>query len=59
MIHNATQNLDLACEVTYCLSFFRGALGLMCRRNLREDKAYIFVERRESLTATVITNQWC
>lgn len=59
MIRNATQNLDPASEVTYCRSFFHRALGLMCRRSLREDEAYVFVERRESLTATAIANQWC
>ena len=55
MIHNATRNLDIASEVTYRNSFLRRGLGLMCHRPLSEDQAIIFVERRESITATAIT----
>lgn len=55
MIRNATRNLDIASEVTYCNTFLRRGLGLMCRRSLSKDQAFIFVERRESVTATAIT----
>lgn len=55
MIRNATRNVDIASEITYCNSFLRRGLGLMCRRALGEDEAYVFVERRESLTNTAIT----
>ena len=55
MIRNATRNLDIASEVTYCTSLLRRGLGLMCRRPLREDQAYLFVEGKESITTTAIT----
>ena len=55
MIRNATRNLDIASEVTYCTSLLRRGLGLMCRRPLREDQAYLFVEGKESVTTTAIT----
>ena len=55
MIRNATRNLDIASEVTYCNSFLRRGLGLMFRRPLRENQAFVFVERQESLAATAIT----
>jgi uncharacterized membrane protein (UPF0127 family) len=55
MIRNVTRGLDIAFEVTYCNSFLRRGLGLMFRRPLSEGQAFIFVERRESLTTTAIT----
>lgn len=55
MLLNVTRNLNIASEVTYCNSFLSRGLGLMFRRPLKENQAYVFVERRESLTATTIT----
>lgn len=55
MILNVTRNLNIASEVMYCKSFLSRGLGLMFRRSLKEDQAYVFVERRESPTATAIT----
>jgi uncharacterized membrane protein (UPF0127 family) len=55
MIRNATRDLDIAAEVTYCNSFLRRGLGLMFRHSLSEDQAFIFVEARENLTTTAIT----
>jgi undecaprenyl-diphosphatase len=55
MIRNATRNIDIAAEVVYCNSFLRRGLGLMCRRPLKRDQAFIFIEGRESITATAIT----
>lgn len=55
MIRNATRDLDIASDITFCNSLLRRGLGLMCRRPLRENQAFIFVERRESLAATAIT----
>ena len=55
MIHNATRNLAIASEITYCNTLLRRGLGLMGRRRLSEDQAFIFIERQESITATAIT----
>ena len=55
MIRNVTRGLDVACDVTYCNSFLRRGLGLMFRRSLRQDQAFIFKERQESLASTAIT----
>ncbi len=55
MIRNATRNLDIASEVIYCHSFLRRGLGLMFRRSLTEERAFIFVESRESFATTAIT----
>jgi len=55
MIHNATRNLAIASEITYCRTFLRRGLGLMGRRPLSKGQALIFVERQESITATAIT----
>jgi undecaprenyl-diphosphatase len=55
MIRNATRNIGIAAEVVYCNSLLRRGLGLMCRRPLRRDQAFIFIEGRESITATAIT----
>ncbi|MFZ5916321.1 MAG: DUF192 domain-containing protein [Chloroflexota bacterium] len=55
MLRNVTRNLDIASDITCCNTFLRRGLGLMCRRSLRKDQAYIFVEQHESLNATAIT----
>lgn len=55
MIRNATRDLDIASEITYCRSFLSRGLGLMGRRRLKESQAFIFDERRESVTTTAIT----
>jgi uncharacterized membrane protein (UPF0127 family) len=55
MIRNVTRGLDIASDLTYCTSFLRRGLGLMFRRSLRKDQAFIFVEQTESLAATAIT----
>lgn len=55
MIRNVTRNSDIASDITYCNSFLSRGLGLMFRRSLSRDQAYVFIERRESLTSTAIT----
>jgi hypothetical protein len=55
MLHNATRSHTIASDVKFCTTFLSRGLGLMCRRRIRENQAYIFVEPRESLTATAIT----
>ncbi len=55
MIRNVTRGIDIASEITYCRSFITRGLGLMFRRPLAKDRAFIFVERRENLATTAIT----
>lgn len=55
MIRNVTRDVDIASELTYCNSFLSRGLGLMFRRSLEPDRAYIFIESKENLTSTAIT----
>ena len=55
MIHNATRNIAIASEITYCNTLLRRGLGLMGHRPLGKDQAFIFSERQESITAMAIT----
>ena len=54
MIRNETTGQVLARRVTRCADFFSRGRGLMFRRPLAEDAAYLFVERRESVSGTTI-----
>lgn len=51
---NLTTGQTIATRVTWCGTFLRRARGLMFRRPLAEDEAYVFVENRESVSGTVI-----
>jgi uncharacterized membrane protein (UPF0127 family) len=44
----------LARQVTLCSSFVKKGRGLMFRRPLREDEAYLFMESRESISLASI-----
>jgi uncharacterized protein len=54
MIHNDTTGETLARQIEICDTFLSRGRGLMFRRPLDESKALIFVEARESITATSI-----
>lgn len=55
MIRNGTTEQVLATRVKWCTTFLTRGLGLMFHPPLREDEAYVFVERRESRSLTTIT----
>lgn len=44
----------IASNITVCDTFWRRGRGLMFRRSLAADEAYIFIEVRESITLTAI-----
>jgi len=44
----------VAQQVTLCDTFWKKARGLMFRRQLAADEAYLFVESRESVVLTTI-----
>lgn len=54
MITNLTTGETVAERVVRCDSFWKRGRGLMFRRALDEDQAYLFVERRESKAQTTI-----
>lgn len=54
MIKNVTRNQVVASRVKWCTTFLTKGLGLMFHPPLREDEAYVFVERQESRGLTTI-----
>jgi uncharacterized membrane protein (UPF0127 family) len=54
MIKNLTRGEVIASKVKWCTTFLTRGLGLMFHAPLREDEAYIFVERGESRSLTTI-----
>lgn len=54
MLRNATTGELIARSVVRCDTFWKRGLGLMFRRALAEDEAYLFVEARESVAQTTI-----
>ena len=51
---NLSTGQTIATRVTWCDTFLRRGRGLMFRRPLAEDEAYVFVEDRESVAKTTI-----
>lgn len=51
---NRRNGETLAQRVTLCDTFWKRGLGLMFRRQLGADEAYVFIENRESITLTAI-----
>ncbi|MGD2205596.1 MAG: DUF192 domain-containing protein [Anaerolineae bacterium] len=56
MIQNLTTGETIARRVVRCDTFWRRGRGLMLqsRRALAEDRAYLFIERRESVAQAAI-----
>ena len=54
MIKNLTTGQIIATEVKWCDTFLSRGRGLMFRRAIREDKALVFAESRESVSLTSI-----
>ena len=54
MMVNRTTGQPLAQRVVRCDTFWKRGRGLMFRRSLPEDQAYLFVEARESVAQTTI-----
>jgi uncharacterized membrane protein (UPF0127 family) len=54
MLSNVTTGEPIARSVVRCDTFWKRGLGLMFRRALAEDDAYLFVEARESVAQTTI-----
>jgi uncharacterized membrane protein (UPF0127 family) len=54
MIQNLTTGETLARHVVRCDTFWKRGRGLMFRRALPRDEAYLFVERRESVAQVAI-----
>ena len=54
MIRNLTTGQTIATRVVRCDTFWKRGRGLMFRRALPEDHAYLFVERRESIAQAAI-----
>jgi uncharacterized membrane protein (UPF0127 family) len=54
MIRNVTTGEVIATRIKWCTNFLTRGLGLMFHRPLKEDEAYIFVERKESRSLTTI-----
>ena len=54
MLVNRRSGEVLARNVTLCDTFWKRGLGLMFRRRLAADAAYVFVENRESVALTAI-----
>lgn len=54
MIRNVTSGEVVAREVVRCDTFWKRGRGLMFRRGLAEDVAYLFVEGREGVAQTTI-----
>ena len=51
---NLTTGQTIATRVTWCDPFLSRGRGLMVHRPLAEDGAYVFVEKRESVSGTAI-----
>ena len=54
IIENETTGEILAQRVRVCDTFLSRGRGLMFRRPLREDEAYLFIGRRESVSDSAI-----
>ena len=54
MLVNQTTSETLACQVTRCDTFGRRLRGLMFRRSLKSDEAYLFVFYSESVVAASV-----
>ncbi len=54
MLRNLTTGENLARRLVRCDTFWKRGRGLMFRRALGEDEAYLFVEGRESVAQTAI-----
>ena len=54
MIKNLTTGQIIATEVKWCDTFLSRGWGLMFRRAIREDEAFVFAESRESVSLTSI-----
>ena len=54
MLNNLTTSQQIARHVVRCDTFWSRGRGLMFRRGLAKDEAYLFVERRESVAQTAI-----
>lgn len=54
MLVSASTGEPLACRVTRCDTFWRRLGGLMFRRQLAPDEAYLFVYPHESVVATSV-----
>ena len=54
MLVNRRNGAVLAQRITLCDTFWKRGLGVMFRRELKDDEVYLFVEKRESITLTAI-----
>ena len=54
MIKNLTSSQIIATEVKWCDTFLSKGRGLMFRRAIGEDEAFVFVESKESIGLTSI-----
>ena len=54
MLVNRTTGKTLATRIRVCDTFWKRLRGLMFRRALDPDEAYVFAYRRESVTETAI-----
>jgi uncharacterized protein len=54
MIRDLTTGETVATRLVRCDTFWKRGRGLMFRRKLAEDEAYLFVERRESVAQAAI-----
>jgi uncharacterized protein len=54
VIRDLTTGKTIATRLVRCDTFWKRGRGLMFRRTLAEDEAYLFVERRESVAQAAI-----
>jgi uncharacterized protein len=54
MIRDLTTGETVTTRLVRCDTFWKRGRGLMFRRKLAEDEAYLFVERRESVAQAAI-----
>jgi uncharacterized membrane protein (UPF0127 family) len=54
VIKNLTTSQIIATEVKWCDTFLSKSRGLMFRRPIRKDEAFVFIESKESVSLTSI-----